>query len=196
MSKNEKPQKEKSTLLVLRKKWKEMTANKTKEEVAAFMYQYVGKTYILRCYKHERYMYIDGTGLNFCPCFLATNVLTKNEMRIPPWHLLGALEIPKRQICSSHPSEKEFNQMVQHAYQIIYDNWNQYLAHELSLKQNAQKSLTVLVEMARQRITVNLCPWYPKSSGWKIWQEAIIDLPRRMHESFIPTTKTSKTELW
>jgi hypothetical protein len=165
--------------------WKAKAKKMSPEEVDDYLKSFVGKAMKLKAFKDRRVEVDRLTNQTFA----VTNVITGTDYTMAAWHIVSGEEIKKQDFIDKyHIKKSDIDDFYQIAYSLIYENWPKYLKS----KQPSNRD----VEIARLRITDDLCPWYSGSVPCKIWQEALVDLPRKLHPTYIPVTKTEKKELW
>jgi hypothetical protein len=174
-----------SELKKLRREWKAQIKDMTEEQIWLSMHNDDDVFLYIRGDK-ERCIVING--INEKPLgYNVSDLATDKEMRLPPWHLLNAAKLPEREIVV-RGSE---NDLTQRAYSIIWKNWKSYLNAETP----ENTKLSVAVKIARENITTEMCPWYPTTFPRKIWDAALLDLSRKMHDGYIPVNSKGE-ELW
>lgn len=183
-----KPKKKKNELQKLRAEWKELIKDKSKDEIFKLENSFINKAYCVTTGKKDKRVEVSHVNAGG---FLVVNVITGREYRLPPWHLLYAKKIKKKTLCRIRQGKQNPDKLQCHYYQLIYKHWENYLAVEIP----KFEKLGDAVKTSRQKITEKFCNCYEGTQSYIIWHDALIDLSRKMHPTYIPTNSKGE-EFW
>jgi hypothetical protein len=171
-----------------RREWIEMTKGMDDEERALLWTKYVGKAYWYAPSGIWHIVEITDDIPDAGEKFVIRSVkeLNGKTKEINPWYILRAVEIDKKEIPTCDKQG-----VIERCYQLIWDNWKEYLNKEISRGDRLSKA----VEQAKFNITKKFCPYYEETYAWKIWEAALDDLSRKMHPTYIPVNSEGKI-LW